>query len=462
MSLKVRLTLWYLGALALLLTVFAMSIYWQSRNNLLSQMDDTLRLAAAQSVNNVSLSDPPSFLSTDTLQRSLNQINNNLIVQLVSGDGQVLTRLQNAESEEDESEGEEQLPLVQPSNQAVVVGQFDQNWRVHSERLQDGIWIQTAQGLDAVEDSLSTLLRQIFFGLPIALSLAGGVGYFLANQALSPVDRVTKTAQAISATDLAQRINYEGPPDEVGRLAMTFDEMLDRLEEAFNRERQFTSDAAHELRTPLTAIKGNIEVALGQPRSEDEYMSVLETVEKEVERLIKMSRALLFMARLDNKQISDDLDLIDLQDFIPGLLDFMTPLANEKSIEIVSNIEPLTVKAYPDLLIQALLNVIDNAIKYSPRNSKLFLEVYLAETNEIAIAITDNGDGIPSEQLAYLFDRFYRVNQSRSRQNEAGGAGLGLAIVKQIVEVMGGNISVNSQIGEGTQFVMRFPQPHEA
>jgi signal transduction histidine kinase len=270
----------------------------------------------------------------------------------------------------------------------------------------------------------------------------------------------TALAQAINATDLHQRLNYQGPKDEVGRLAMTFDGMLERLQAGFERERRFTGDAAHELRTPLTALKGHIGVILSQSRTPDEYAETLGALEQQVDRLIRLSNDLLFMARLDYCRQQDATTRIELSDLLAALYDQVKPLAEAKALTLVSRVAPdLIVHGNMDLMIRLFLNVLDNAIKFTPDGGMIILQAEQT-TDEIQITTTDTGPGIPADQIPHLFERFYRVERDRARRHDPrqGGAGLGLAIAQEIAHLHGGQITVESEVGQGSTFTVHLPK----
>jgi heavy metal sensor kinase len=311
---------------------------------------------------------------------------------------------------------------------------------------------------------LRSLMGLMCFAVPVALLLAGVGGFFLASRALRPVDRITQTAQSISARDLNERIDYQGPDDEVGRLATTFDRMLDRLQAGFEREKRFTSDAAHELRTPLTALKGRIGVTLGQGRQPTEYQDALRDMETQVDRLIRLSNDLLFIARLGHKERLEQPSDIALDDLIAALLDQVRPLAEAKTISLTGSVPPgLTIRGNMDLLIRLFLNLLDNAIKYTPAGGEVAVTAE-RQTERLCVHVRDSGPGIPPEQQPHLFERFYRVEKDRARPTRAGGsvqggAGLGLAIAQEIAQAHGGRLQVRSQPGQGSTFTFCLPAP---
>jgi heavy metal sensor kinase len=341
-------------------------------------------------------------------------------------------------------------------------------WRVFTESIPPsdvtghrGKWIQVGQEMDAIVQTLANLRNQMMLGLPLALLLAGLGGYFLAWRALRPIEQITHTAQAINAGDLSRRIDHQGPADEIGRLAGTFDRMLGRLEKAFERQRRFTADAAHELRTPLAALKGRIEVTLNRPRTAATYAETLQEMGSQVDRLIRLSNDLLFIARLDDPERQTvQQEKVELESLLDAVVDQVQPLARRKEIALAYAIPgKVEVEGDLDLLIRLFLNLLDNAIKYTPSGGRVFVTAQ-TRADEAVIAVSDSGPGIPAEHLPHLFQRFYRVEADRARLPDGAGedgTGLGLAIASEIVRVHGGRIDVESRGGEGATFTVRLP-----
>jgi signal transduction histidine kinase len=240
----------------------------------------------------------------------------------------------------------------------------------------------------------------------------------------------------------------------VGRLAKTIDKMLDRLEFAFEHERRFTADAAHELRTPLTVIKGRIGVTLSRIRTPEEYENTLQDLEKEADRLIRLTNGLLFLARLELRQIhAAFLQPVDLTNLLETLIEQIQPLAASKQIDLKEKVTAdLWIPGNPDYLTSLFLNLLDNALKYTPKGGKVILEAG-QDQQQVKITIKDTGLGIEAKHLPCLFDRFYRVEEARSRQT----GGLGLAIAQEICRLHGGKLTVNSQINQGTTFSLFLP-----
>jgi heavy metal sensor kinase len=245
------------------------------------------------------------------------------------------------------------------------------------------------------------------------------------------------------------------PDDEVGRLASTFDEMIARLDEAFRRQRQFTADASHELRTPLTAIKGQTEVALQRDRDADTYREVLRKVNGEVDRMIRLIGSLLTLARADARQIPVSRESVDLGRLVTDAVEQIRPAAVDKAIALnVSSNGDIRLRADQDLILQLMLNLLDNSVKYTPRGGSIDLSCR-AEGSHAEVTVADTGSGIPAEHLPHIFDRFYRVDKARTRAE--GGAGLGLSISRWIAEAHGGTLRVESTPGRGSKFTLSLP-----
>ncbi len=450
-TLRIRLTFWYMFSFSIILVLFAALLYIQLRYSLIAQVDTALQLAAVQAL--INLDEDVGRLAFQNIENNpeaVSSLSDDYYIQLSAPDGTVWETLG----------GNDGIPALNSPTEAfstLIDGQ-DQ-WRVYSREVIVGDtagWLQVVQELETVQSTLQSLLAQMLWGLPLATLLAGLGGFLLASRALRPVDRMTRTAQSITASDLNQRIDYIGPADEIGRLAQTFDNMLDRLQSAFERERRFTGDAAHELRTPLAAIKGRIGVTLSRPREKTNYTETLQDVEQQVDRLIRLSSDLLYIARLDRAQLEHQSELIELDDFLGAIVDQVRPLAEVKSVTLEESIpEGLMVKGSMDLLIRLYLNLLDNAIKYTPPAGQVTVWAR-KQRDEIQIGVSDTGPGIATEYMPHLFERFYRAEEDRARNwtgDGQGGAGLGLAIAYEITRVHGGTLSVQSEVGQGTTFI---------
>lgn len=314
--------------------------------------------------------------------------------------------------------------------------------------------LQVARDEQETELALRQLVTLMAIAIPTTLVLAVAGGLFLAARALDPIDRITRTAAQISAESLERRLGLPGQ-DEVGRLAATFDRMLDRLEAAFQRQRQFTADASHERRTPLTLLTSTADVALERPRSAAAYREVIASMREDARRMNQLLGELLTLARADAGQELIDRESLDLATLASEIVLVLQPLAQSRAVQLVS-LAPASVTIVGDQtrLTQLLTNLVDNGLKYTSPGGTVTVSVE-RESDQAVLRVADTGSGIADEHLPHLFERFYRVDKARSRAE--GGAGLGLAICQWIVQVHGGDITVASELGRGTTFTVRLP-----
>jgi heavy metal sensor kinase len=293
-------------------------------------------------------------------------------------------------------------------------------------------------------------------GLPLALGAAGVAGHFLARRALSPIERMARRAHEINAERLDARLNVENPDDEMGLLAQAFNETLARLERSFEQLRRFTSDAAHELRTPLTAIRSVGEVGLQSQGATEHYREVIGSMLEESGRLSRLVDSLLTIARADAGQIRLKKEPVTVLPFVQEVMSLLDVLAEEKDQCLsVDSAVAAEVQADPLIIRQVLINLLDNAIKHSPCGGSICVRVSTSDNSSVAVEVEDSGPGIPVEHRERVFDRFYRIDDSRSR--ERGGAGLGLAIAKWGAEVHGGWLELDCQEGQGCIFRLWLP-----
>ncbi len=321
----------------------------------------------------------------------------------------------------------------------------------------DGHWffVRLIKNEASLWRELFSFLWILIIALPLSIIIAGWGGYFLSKKLLAPVDRMAVTARKIGEENLHERLPVANARDELGNLSLTFNALLDRLEKSFLRLKQFTSDAAHELRTPLTAIRSMGEVSLQENKKPEYYRNVIGSILEENRRLTRLIDSLLFLSRADSDQMKLRKELFDFIPFVEQTIEFIQPLAEEKKqvIELQSNGD-ISLFADRDLVREALLNILDNAIKYAPAESKITVTLK-HNAFEAAISISDSGNGIPKAHLDKIFRRFYRVDKARSR--ELGGSGLGLAISLWVIQMHNGTIAVKSKQNEGSRFTISLP-----
>lgn len=313
----------------------------------------------------------------------------------------------------------------------------------------------------AIEKNMdSPYLKQLYFGLiiatPILLIVFLIIANMLINRTLSPVKEVIYSVKSISANNLSSRVSTKGIPTEIKDLVATFNQLLNNLEESFNKITDFSNNASHELKTPLTVIRGEIEVALKQDREPQEYKEVLKSILQESISIQEMIEQLLFLAKKDTTELYSSFNELYLDELVSDAVMQMKKIDATKNVHIeVENIIPITVYANEILLKIAINNLLRNAITYSPKNSNVYIS--LSENNkEYNITIKDNGYGIDKEDLPFIFERFYRADKARSRKD--GGTGLGLSIVKMILDIHNYTIEITSTKNKGTMVNIKIPR----
>jgi two-component system OmpR family sensor kinase len=315
--------------------------------------------------------------------------------------------------------------------------------------------IYVAYPLEELNEVLDNLFSHFLILAPIAFFLSIGLGWFLATKSLKPVDEMSKTARDITAQNLNRTIPHSGVNDELGRLASTFNEMIARLRSSFDQIKQFSIDASHELRTPLTIVRGEMELALHSEKSQKEYRRVIASNLEEIIRMSAIVENLLTLSKADLGRVEIQHEAVPLHEIIRDLYEDGEVLAGKKHIRVaLENVDEVNVPGDQVRIRQLLLNLIDNAIKYTPENGIVSLS--LRQVNGMAtVSVRDTGIGIPTEEIPKIFDRFYRVDKARSRA--LGGSGLGLSIAKWIADAHGGRIEVQSESHRGSTFTVYLP-----
>jgi two-component system, OmpR family, sensor kinase len=313
--------------------------------------------------------------------------------------------------------------------------------------------VQVANSLHDVDQTLTTLWQILIAGGVIATLLAFGAGWWLAGAAVRPINRITHTAQEIGATqDFSRRVAHAGPPDEVGRLAATFNTMLARLQAAFQTQRRFVADASHELRTPLTSIRGNLGLLQREPPiAEADRVAVLSDLVSESERLSRLVGDLLTLARTDTGRPLRQ-DPVPVAPLVGNVVRRLAVLHPERTIR-KDTPDTAVAKGDADAITQVLFILLDNALKFTPVEGTVAV-TSAVQGNSITIMVRDTGPGISPEALPNIFERFYQGDAARA----GTGTGLGLSIAKALVEGLRGAIEVESRLGEGTTFTVRLPR----
>jgi heavy metal sensor kinase len=311
-----------------------------------------------------------------------------------------------------------------------------------------------------LEATLRRLLGMLAVGLPLAVSVAVAGGFVLVKRALDPVERIARKAEEISQHNPSERLPVVESGDELERLSVSLNHMISRLQESIDGSKQFVADASHELRTPLTVMRGELESLAQDPRLGRETREALGSVLEEVERLAEIVESLFALSRLDAGGASTEWRRFDLAELAATTAEQMSLLATDKDVAVACDSPAgVMVEGDPARLKQVIVNLLDNAIKYTPAGGRVRLSVR-REQGFALLEVADDGIGIPAEALPHVFKRFFRVDGSRSR--EQGGAGLGLAIVKSICAAHGADIEVVSAVGRGSTFRLRQPLAGDA
>ncbi|HUH98187.1 MAG TPA: ATP-binding protein [Anaerolineales bacterium] len=474
-SIRFRITLWFVFILAIVLTIFSGFIYFNQARDLQGDSVGNIQAkfarllgyfrSAAWQNSSLGLSDVPD--NTPPLQQGD-------MLALVDANGQIIQSwgvtpssklvgdlVSAASGQQGLNVYEQTISATDPNGTAASADYLFIVSPVLRGRMPIGaLIIGTPTSLTS---ELQRLRVSLILGSLFMLLIAFTGGLWLADRAMRPVKTIAHAARNISESDLSRRINLRGR-DELAELASTFDNMLSRLQIAFDRQRRFVADASHELRTPLTITNLEINQALARDRSSADYQRALQTIHVENERMTRMVNDLMTLARMDSGQAILQFEKMDLSDAALEAVERLTALAEQQQITLeTTELPELIVKGDRQYLIQMISNLIENAIKYSGSGQTVRVETGPgpADRRQFALLrITDTGPGIPPEHLPHLFDRFYRVDQARTQEDDPSaptGSGLGLSIVAWIVEAHGGKIRVESRVNFGTTFEVTLP-----
>jgi heavy metal sensor kinase len=453
-----RMTLWYVLVLGILLLAYAGVASFYLFYSLREQLDHNL-LEDIERVEGLLENTTDGMVALNPVHQGEDEPNIERFVEVWSPNGTLLYRsptLQGGTLGGPPRPGAESATQQSPSTVRLMDGTLVR--MAASVPSVDGrlVFLRVAHSEQGLWQEIEELVSVLLLALPLALVLKGFSGFALARKALAPIDVMAHKAERISAERLNERLPVENPEDELGHLARAFNATLARLEAAFDQLRRFTADASHELRTPLTAIRSVGEVALQTPKSAIEYRDVIGSMLEETDRLTRLVDSLLTLSRADAGHVQvqrTDISLLGLAQEASSLVEV---LAEEKRQRISVEGEPaLMVSGDRLILRQALINLIDNAIKYSPVDAEVRVRVGAGKDSQVIVEVVDQGSGVPAEHQSKIFDRFYRVDSARSR--EWGGAGLGLAIAQWAVEVHGGQITLLSVEGQESTFRVALP-----
>jgi heavy metal sensor kinase len=450
-SFRVRLTLWYATALALVLAAFSGAVYAIVRASLLHEVEERAEQNLAV-IQRLVIDDP---LGADEIEE--HGIVTHYAIVREGGDDYISTAWKEQALPELASLGPE------PAFRRVRSASGDHFALASATSViaDRRTTIFAAADEESVLAHLRTLALVLLVGFPIGIAIAIAGSWFLASRMLAPVARMADAAGRITADRLADRLPIEDSHDELGRLAAAFNQTLERLQDAFERLRRFTADASHELRTPLTALRSVGEVALRNPASIERSRETIVSMLEESQRLTQLVEGLLMLTRESTDAYRARFVPVDMGEVAQEVVELFRPLSEEKRQRIDAVGEPTSpVLGDRTTLKQAVLNLVDNAIKYTPPGGSIRVHTHDGTEHDVFVDVSDDGPGIAAEHHEKVFERFYRVDGARARST--GGVGLGLAIARWAVELNGGRIELESRLGHGSTFRAVFPPASNA
>lgn len=470
-SIRARLTLWYALVLGFIFIVSDIILYQSFKMSLMDTIDNTLQ-AAAEEVEDSIFRVPPERWNTTIKQVERGFLVNRMFIQLVeistTSPGieesfHILARSGVLSGNISQRKIWESLAHQFPET-PVYMNVIEESPSTHPLRIilypvqkneNKGYLIQVGTSLKKMFHTLRNFLIILIVSGPLLLLVSVFGGHLILKKALVPVKSVVQTARKISTEDLSLRIESKNRKDEIGELITTFNQMISRLEGSVAQIKQFSSDASHDLKTPLTVIRGEIDIALRKERVSKEYIKTLTTVREESQKLERVIDNLLFLSRIDDREYRFSFQKVQLDEIVLNMFENAQLLAAKKNIIcVIKKMDSVFINGDPILLNRLIMNLLDNAVKYTPARGRV--EVSLEKNQKtVRLTIQDTGIGMPGESLPFIFDRFYRVDPSRSQRSE--GSGLGLSIVKKIAEIHQAHINIHSELNRGTIVQVLFP-----
>lgn len=451
-SIRVKLTLWYICVLALIVAAFALityslfvSVLHQETDENLKEMAQTLSASIKAEEND----DASRRKSDELVKESLDEFRfRDYQFAVFTNDERFIASTTGTKLPSDLA-SIEKFGNVSLNNSPFRTHVLP--FRVENENYKLYVF-------HSLEDeiALDARIRRTFFLIaPLLLLFTGIGGYFLVRESLKPIAAIGEQAKRISAANLHERLPIANAKDEIGNLAIVFNELLDRLDIEFDRQRRFMADASHELRTPLAIIRGESEVALSKDnRSSTDYQESLQVVNDESKRLSKIVEDLFILARADSGQLKPKLENLYLDELVSDCVRLIRTLADKRNLTIEFNGSETQIRGDEALLRRLFLNLLDNAVKYNIDGGYIKINV-----GQNTVTMSNTGDEIPADQQKSIFDRFYRVEKSRTQTNDTitSGAGLGLSIAKRIAELHHATLEYSRNDNEENVFVITFP-----
>ena len=475
-SLRLQLAAWYTIAFAVLLGLSGAVFYQYLEHALEASVDTDLGLRAQQigsalvlhngtiTPRDLTIALPGLETATRGTALPSSDVNQGVLVRLLDAHGTLLGETPAFRSLLVPAASVTQ-PLQGTPWQGTVLSTSDQEVRLYSRTLTSTgkpvAVIQVGESLATLKTLLHQLVAALLVVGVLVLGCCALLSYWLSGRSFAPMKRLAETARKIQGGDLHQRVPVPAVRDEVQYLAVTLNAMLDSLEQSFSRQRRFVADASHELRTPVAVIRQKAEVALRRPRSQDDYCRVLHSIHAESERLSHLISDLLALARGDEGQARLECEAVRLDKLVESVAAQAEGLAEERGITLSLEVPgPVTVIGDEARLIQVIINLVDNALRYTNGGGQVLLSLQATEA-AAQLVVRDTGVGIAPEHLSHIFERFYRADPSRTRTG-GSGTGLGLALVEWIVRMHGGSVGVRSQVGHGSTFTVTLPLTPQA
>ncbi|MFP4020715.1 MAG: sensor histidine kinase [Halanaerobium sp.] len=445
-----KITILYAFMFMMLIFLVNLSIYFFLSNfideNIKKSINNTTELVLSQFSG---IGDPANFFDTDILQQ-ISRSEENIFFRVLNNEGKV--QAQSKYLEEMDIPISAEIEEFRSENKILAVKTMPMNNFVFSRG-----YLQVVRDITFEKNFLDFLIIVLTIAAGIGALISVFLGYFITKKMLSPINKVTETAREISSSDLGRRLEVRGPDDELKKLALTFNSMLDRLEKSFKRQKQFVSDASHELRTPISVIKGYVDLLdrWGKEK-EDVRDEAVEAIKKETANMKQLMENLLLLARGDDSKLKKEEELFNFNNLVKKIIKEFQLMEKEISFELEEEAE---IEFYGDrnLFKQLLRIFLDNAVKFTSNNGEIKINIDKVNSNNFYFSIADDGPGISEKDLPFVFDRFYQADKSRTRKDNNRGSGLGLAIARQIVDSYNGYIDVESEEGSGTKFIIVLP-----
>lgn len=459
MPIRWRLTLWFSLILLCILTIAGIIGHTFLQSHLVSDIDDDLKVNSAKIHGTLHGNEVPEPVDYEVIHPDLSDVPINefaspgVYIQLIDRNRNIIAKSDNL--------GDQELPF----DESLIENGFSGSVDIATVSVDEGadlrimvsplfiqnetLLLEVGESLQHVDSVMSQLRWGFYISLLAALILAIVSGAVLAQRALAPVKKITATAESIGeSSDLGRKVGYTGPMDEVGHLAATFDNMIEQLDKLFQSQKNFIADASHDLRSPLTVLQGNLDL-LKRDMSDESKEESLTAMRKEIERMNGIVNDLLLLAEVESDKLNME-ELVSLNSVMQEVMESFRLLSPQKNI-VEGRTEDVRVKGNGHRLNQMLSNLVSNAVKHTSEDCTIMISLF-RDGEWAKIEVADNGEGIASEHIPHLFDRFYRVNQARSR--DSGSTGLGLAIVKEIAHRHGGTVTVESSPGNGSVFTV--------